>query len=188
MKNDRFLYLLAVILLAAVVITYSNHFNNSFHFDDSHTIVDNVFIRDIGNIPLFFKDGTTFSSLPTNQSYRPVVTTTLAIDYWLGKGLNPFFFHLSTFVFFIIQGLLMYFLFIKIFDLSDEHPINKYIALIVVAWYLLHPANAETINYVIARSDSLSTVSLLYFHWYCLCIHPYAENGIFTLFHFLLRS
>jgi len=173
MKNDRFLYLLAVILFAAVVIAYSNHFNNSFHFDDSHTIVDNVFIRDIGNIPLFFKDGTTFSSLPTNQSYRPVVTTTLAIDYWLGKGLNPFFFHLSTFVFFIIQGLLMYFLFIKIFDLSDEHPINKYIALIAVAWYLLHPANAETINYVIARSDSLSTLfvilSLVLFMYSSLC-------------------
>ena len=37
--------------------------------------------------------------------------------------------------------------------------VNKEItALLAVAWYLLHPANAETINYIIARSDSLSTL------------------------------
>jgi tetratricopeptide (TPR) repeat protein len=35
------------------------------------------------------------------------------------------------------------------------------LALFATAWYLLHPANAETINYVSARSDSLSTFFLL---------------------------
>jgi hypothetical protein len=32
--------------LLAVVITYSNHFRNDFHFDDAHTILNNLFIRD----------------------------------------------------------------------------------------------------------------------------------------------
>ena len=75
----RFL-ILAFILLIGTLIAYSNHFRNGFHFDDSHVIVDNVHIRNVRNIPLFFKDGTTFSSLPSNQSYRPVVSATLAID------------------------------------------------------------------------------------------------------------
>lgn len=158
MKKNITLYLLTALLLTAVIVTYSNHFDNPFHFDDSHTIVNNAFIRNIRNIPLFFLDSTTSSSLPTNQAYRPIVTATTAIDYWLGNGLKPFYFHLSTFILFLIQGMLMYFFYLKIFDLSWEHDWNPFIALFSTAWYLLHPANAETINYVLARSDSISTL------------------------------
>ena len=153
--------ILAFILLIGSLITYSNHFWNGFHFDDSHVIVDNVHIRNVRNIPLFFKDGTTFSSLPSNQSYRPVVSATLAIDYWLGKSLNPFYFHLTTFILFMFQGLLIFLLYFKTFNLSLEHPWNKFLALFATAWYTFHPANAETINYVAARSDTLSTQFLL---------------------------
>lgn len=145
-------------MLIATTITYSNHFENSFHFDDSHAVQSNVYIRDIKNIPLFFKDGTTFSSLPSNQSYRPVVTTSLAIDYWLGNGYNYFYFHLSTFLLFLLQGVLMFYMIRKVLDLAWKTEWNDYIALFASAWYLLHPAIAETINYVIARSDSLSTL------------------------------
>ena len=96
-----------VLLFLIVALTYKNHFHNSFHFDDSHTIENNLFIQDIHNIPLFFKDGTTFSSLPQNQSYRPIVSTSLAIDYWIGKGYDLFYFHLSSFIIFLLQGVLM---------------------------------------------------------------------------------
>ena len=142
-------------LLVAVIAAYANHFFNGFHFDDFHAIVNNTYIRSLRNIPRFFIDGTTFSSLPTNQSYRPVVSTSLAIDYFLGHG-RPFFFHLSTFLLFLLQGVVMYSLYLAIFDRSQRDSANRYVALIAVAWYLLHPANAETINYIIARSDSLS--------------------------------
>lgn len=154
--SKNHIYLL--IILIVTTITYSNHFENSFHFDDSHTIESNVYIRDIKNIPRFFKDGTTFSSLPSNQSYRPIVTTSLAVDYWMGKGYNLFYFHLSTFVLFLLQGVLMFYLIRKVLHLAWQTEWNQYIALIASAWYLLHPANAETINYIIARSDSLSTL------------------------------
>ncbi len=154
--------ILAFVLLIGTLITYSNHFRNGFHFDDSHVIVDNVHIRNVRNIPLLFKDGTMFSSLPTNQSYRPVVSATLAIDYWLGKGLDPFYFHLTTFILFMFQGLLIFLLYFKIANLSLGHPWNKFLALFGTAWYMLHPANAETINYVVARSDTLSTQFLLF--------------------------
>lgn len=140
-----------------MVLTYSNHFNNAFHFDDSHTVENNIYIQNIKNIPLFFKDGTTFSSLPSNQSYRPLVSTSLAIDYWLGGGYNLFYFHLSTFLMFVIQAILMFFLFFKILNYAYKNEWNFYMAAIGTAWYALHPANAETINYIIARSDVQST-------------------------------
>src|SRR5262249_44681929 len=66
----------ALLLIALLVAAYANHFQNGFHFDDAHTIVNNAAIRELQNIPLFFRDGTTFSSLPSNQSYRPLVSTT----------------------------------------------------------------------------------------------------------------
>ena len=161
-KFQTAIYLFFFIVIAAIVtLVYSNHFKNSFHFDDSHTVVNNIYIQNINNIPLFFKDGTTFSSLPSNQSYRPVVTTTLAIDYWMGGGLNPFYFHLSTFIIFLLQGLLMFLFFLKLFSFSSskENLIHGagFTALFAAAWYMLHPGIAETINYVIARGDSLST-------------------------------
>jgi protein O-mannosyl-transferase len=146
-----------ILLIAAVTFTYSNHFNNSFHFDDSHTIVNNIFIQNVKNIPLFFKDGSTFSSLPSNQSYRPIVSTSLALDYWLGKGFNLFYFHLSSFLLFLFQGVLLFFLTFKLFDLSYRNHWNFFIAAAGTSWYMLHPANAETINYIIARSDLQST-------------------------------
>ena len=73
MKEHYGLFItLCFIIFLALVVTYSNHFHNSFQFDDSHTIVNNTYLRDVKNIPLFFKDNRTTSSLPANQGYRPV--------------------------------------------------------------------------------------------------------------------
>ena len=78
--------------------------------DDFHTIVNNAYIRYMHNMPLFFKDGSTSSILPANQSYRPVVTASLAIDYWLGGGYNVVFFHITNFLLFLLQGIGMVYL------------------------------------------------------------------------------
>jgi len=98
------------LLLLAVLAAYANHFHNSFHFDDAHTIETNAAIQDLRNIPLFFRDATTFSALPSNQSYRPLVSTLLAIDYRLGGGVQPFWFHISIFALFVALTLLLPFL------------------------------------------------------------------------------
>src|SRR6267142_3495711 len=89
------------LVLLALLAAYANHFHNSFHFDDAHTIETNAAIRELRNVPLFFRDATTFSSLPSNQSYRPLVSTLLAIDYRLGGGVQPFWFHVSIFALFV---------------------------------------------------------------------------------------
>ena len=82
--NKSIVVPLFIIFFICLFLTYSNHFNNGFHFDDAQTIVDNVHIRTLKNIPRFFVDPRMFSSLPDHWGLRPVVTTTLAIDYWLG--------------------------------------------------------------------------------------------------------
>ena len=162
MSQGRQIAILAAALLLMAVAAYSNSLHNSFHFDDSHTIVNNIYIRNIANIPLFFKDSTTFSSLPSNQSYRPIVPATLAIDCWLGKGLaDTFYFHLSMLTMFLIQGVLMVFFYRTVFDFADSRRANIITALLAAGWYLLHPANAETINYIVSRSDSFSAMFIV---------------------------
>ena len=162
MTTTRLCNLIAAILLILTIAAYANSFHNAFHFDDSHTIVNNLYLRNIANLPLFFRDGTTSSSLPTNQSYRPVVTASLAIDYWLGKGLDDtFYFHLSMFALFLLQGGLMYLLYLKVFGAAHRGGSVALAALLGAGAYLLHPANAETINYIISRSDSYSTLCIV---------------------------
>ena len=100
-----------ILMLGGLLLTYANHFDNDFHFDDSHTIEDNLWIRDLSNTGAFFSDPTTRSTLPTNRQYRPALTLTLAVDYWLGDGLDPFWFHASTFVWYVAQLVAMFFLF-----------------------------------------------------------------------------
>jgi tetratricopeptide (TPR) repeat protein len=55
----------------------------------------------------------------------------------------------------------MYFFFLKIFDLAFKHAWNKYISLLGAGLYGLHTANAETVNYIIARSDLISTLMII---------------------------
>jgi len=157
-------------LVLVVLCAYANHFQNYFHFDDFHAVVGNLFLRDLRNVPRFFADASMASSEPTGATYRPIVTASLAIDYWLGGGLKPFWFQLSTFLWFLVQLVLMFFLFRRIFDYADPHPSNLWTALFASACYGLQPANAETVNYIIQRAEVYSTLgviaSLLWFAAY----------------------
>ncbi|MBS1587061.1 MAG: tetratricopeptide repeat protein [Bacteroidetes bacterium] len=155
---------LGLVLLALLTtVVYGNHFHNTFHFDDSHTIVNNLSIRDIHNVPVFFADGRTMSSLPSNQDYRPGLTTLNAIDFYLsGKPTpDPFVFHISIFISFIVTGLLFFMLLRHILSITSASPYNDWIALLITAFFWLHPANAETVNYIIARGDSFSTLCIV---------------------------
>ena len=149
------------LLLSGLLGTYANHFHNTFHFDDAHTIENNAAIRELRNIPQFFCDATTFSALPSNQSYRPLVSTLLAIDYRLGSGLEPFWFHLSVFILFATLTLSLAFVVYRLLECKVCTPANLWIALAAAGWYGLHPANADTVNYLIASSEVISTLGVV---------------------------
>jgi len=155
LRNKRIL-LLAV--LFAVCVAYANSFQNSFHYDDFHTITDNPAIRSLGNVPRFFTDATTFSVLPANRTYRPMVSTLLAVDYALGRGYQPSWFHYSTFIFFLLLIALLFALYEIILNVVRPSPANLGLALFAAAWFGLHPAIAETVNYIIQRGDLYCTL------------------------------
>lgn len=145
---------LPVLLLLALVGAYSNHFGNGFHFDDFHTINDNPHIRKLSNIPAFFRDPGLFSALPTHQVYRPLVTTSLAVDYHVGGGLQPWAFHASTFFWYCVYIGVLWLWYRRL--LPGPEPL----ALLAAAVYGLHPVSAETVNYIIQRGDLYSTLGV----------------------------
>lgn len=155
-----FLLALAV-LFGAVFLAYSNHFENAFHFDDFHSITDNIYIRDLRHLPRFFTDASTSSALPSNRTWRPLVTASLALDYRLGGGAAPFYFQLSTFLWFLALLAVMWLLFSRILGRVEPSPRNAWIAWFAAAWYGLHPAIAETVNYIIQRAEVLSTLGVV---------------------------
>ena len=147
-------YAFFALLLIAIAGVYSNHYRNSFHFDDAHTIETNVHIRSLENIPEFFANGATFSNLPTHQVYRPLLTTSLALDYVRGGG-SPVAFHVTNIVFFGLLIWTMWRLYTAALDGAWAT------ALIATSIYALHPVTAETINYIIQRGDLLSTLGVV---------------------------
>ena len=150
------------LIIVATFLTYSNHFHNAFHFDDSHTIQDNIHIRSLKNIPQFFYKPEMFSASPAHWGLRPLVTTTLAMDYHWGQSLDPFFFHVSNFSYHLLIVLLLFMLYRHFF--TKSLPYKDWISaafLFATALFALHTVNAETINYVISRSDLLSTLCIL---------------------------
>jgi tetratricopeptide (TPR) repeat protein len=199
--DNKSLWAIAIIGLVALFGIYYNHFDNAFHFDDSHTIVENIYIRDIKkNAKLYFTDARTITPLTANQMYRPVIPFSYGVDYWvsyqLGKGLGdeleamekagkmntpeykalvdkavaspyitrkndqpkPLTFHWSNFFWYLVQGVLMYFFIARLFALSGEGRYMRFFAMFATFLYMFHTINAETINYVCARSDSYSTM------------------------------
>jgi len=92
---------------------------------------------------------------------RPLVSVSIAIDYWMAGSLDPFYFHLSTFIWFVFTAIILFFVYKKILNQAVQNEWTSYCALLLAAWFALHTANAETINYIISRSDVLSTFFIL---------------------------
>ena len=159
--NGANLKKIGIAVLLFVCLAYSNHFTSGFEFDDFHSIVNNEYIRDIKNIPLFFTGIKYSGTNPGNQGYRPVLVTQNAIDYWLAGELNPIYFHAHIFLTYLILLVFLFFFFKNIFNVVLPNKQNNLIAWMAVAFYGLHAANAETINYICMRSDSFSTLCFL---------------------------
>ncbi len=179
-KKKGFLILVGI-SLATLIFAYSNHFSNSFHFDDSHTIENNSAIREI-NFKLFFTDATTFSSLPSNQSYRPLTTLENAIDYKLGNGLNTKVFHIHIFLTFLITCFLIGSFIKKLLDRINFSEDNKYWALLCAVIFGLLCVNAETVNYIIQRAEITAALFVLAGFVAFLSRGIWRKNYIYLLF------
>jgi tetratricopeptide (TPR) repeat protein len=142
--------------LLLVVAAYANFFRNSFHFDDDHVIVENASIRSLANWPRFFTDAHTFSSLPSNATYRPLVTLSFALDYAARHSLDPVPFHTTQLLLLIATAILLAILYTHLFGRG-----YVLLAITAAAIFCVHTANTETMNFLSSRSELISAIGFL---------------------------
>ncbi|MCM3874901.1 MAG: tetratricopeptide repeat protein, partial [Thermoanaerobaculia bacterium] len=147
--------------LALLFAAYANVLGNAFHFDDSHVVVDNLYIRNLANARQFFTDVRTTSALPQNQAYRPLVTLSLAVDYFLGRGLSTRAFHLDQLFLLALLGTALFFFYFRVMEHAAPGAANGFLALFSATLFCVHTVNTETMNLMHARSEILSALGIV---------------------------
>ena len=89
-----------------------------------------------------------------------MITSLNAIDYWVAGGLNPKIFHWHIYLEFLLLLFLLFQFFLQVFKAASGQE-HRYAALFGTAFFAFHTATAETLNYIIARSDGFSTLMVL---------------------------
>ena len=149
----RRVWLLPASILVLAGIFYSNSLDNGFHYDDSHSIVENYHIRSPARIADFFVDPTTFSREPAMAMYRPVVQTTYALNYALGKYL-PLGYHLVNVALHGVVALLVY---LVVSGLTGQRLLGWWGG----AFFALHPVQSQAVNYISSRAEILGALGIL---------------------------
>lgn len=138
------------VLIAAV---YLNSLGNGFHYDDSHSILENPHLRSLTNLPRILVDPQTFSREPAMAMYRPVLVTTYALNYWAG-GYNPAGFRLVNLGVHVLTAVL-------VFQLLGSLLGSRSLAWWGAVLFGLHPVHSQVVNYISSRSESLAAVGVL---------------------------
>ena len=158
----------AVIVVAGTAV-FANSLPNAFHFDDSHSVVENPWIRSFRHLPRWFTDVSSFTVLRENQNYRPLLLASYALNYSMG-GLHP-----VAFRWFNLAGHLgcavLVLLLVRELQRRTRAPGEPgaprdppgaiWVAFLAGAIFALNPLQREVVNYISSRSDGLCAFSYL---------------------------
>lgn len=147
-----------LLLVLACFLVYSNNFQHDYQLDSSYTLLENQAVRHLSNIPRYFVDPSTYTSLREQVDYRPVLQITYALDYWLG-GYETWWWHFTQILLHASVVIGLYFFGRRFADLTgrDEAPLVAFLAALVFA---VHPASSGVVNYLNARSSLLAAAFL----------------------------
>ena len=133
------------LILALTAALYVNALPGAWHYDDFHSVADNLALRSLANVPRFFTDPTTFSANPEMAMYRPVLLVSYAVQYAItGPGVG--WWHLGNVMLHGANACLVGWIGASLIGPAG-----------VAAGYLFaaHPLATEPVNYVSGRSDLL---------------------------------
>lgn len=171
-------FIAPLLIAIAVLLSYSGAPGNAFALDDWHGITDNPSVRDLDKIPSYFRDAKTMSILSTNIDYRPILQVTYAINYNLTKydvtGPHTDSWHWTNILIHMMVSWSIFLLGRRLFGSLGLAPIPGLPAPIADACILAaailfaaHPISAACVNYISARSSSLTTMFVMFsLHFY----------------------
>ncbi|MFC2085422.1 tetratricopeptide repeat protein, partial [Bacteroidota bacterium] len=151
---------------------------NEFVLDDYPIIVENDSIKELDNLSKISD-----WSLLTNK--REVILLTFAVNYYF-HGFELFGYHLVNLVIHILNGILVYFFVILLFNTSVGKSFKfsnnfKLIALLCSILFITHPLQTQAVTYIVQRTTSL--VALFYLSSIMLYVYTrqsWIKNGFRT--------
>lgn len=149
-KKDYFIFLVCAAFLIIGFISYSNILSSPFVLDDFKIISENSALQR--------------NSIFTDVNMlRYIGYVTFALNYKINK-LNTFGYHLLNIIIHIINAVLVFVLFRKVYlhiqqkrDRISSHMIPFFIALI----FLVHPVQTQSVTYMVQRFTSLAALFTL---------------------------
>jgi Tfp pilus assembly protein PilF len=152
---------LLLVLSTVAIGLYSNSAHHTFHLDDSHSITENPALRSLDQVPAYFTDAHTFSTLLTNADYRPVLQLSYALNYAMAGYQMPAWhwtqvaIHICCAFFLCLFTLEL----LKLCQIDDRERLAT--AVLASLVFLVHPTGSGVVNYTSARSSELTAAFLL---------------------------
>ena len=140
-----------IIIAGVTLITYIYIIDGDFVGDDDNVIVKHDIIKTFKNLPVLFSPGKYFVR-SGEISYRPIVTFSYFVDYWLWK-LNPLGYRLTNILLHISTAISVYFLTAFMF--------GRKAALVSAILFAVHPVNVEVVAVPSFRDDILCGLFLV---------------------------
>ena len=131
--DERVTWGFLAVLAIAIGLAYGNSLWNGFYFDDAYGISNNPALRTLRNIPRFFTDPFTLTTVRENVDVRPVLVVTYAVNYAM-SGYSPWSYHVLNLIFHLLAAAL---------------------------FFALAPLNTSAVDYMWARSALLCTLLYL---------------------------
>ncbi len=163
----------ALLLAAVCLAVYSNNFHHEFQLDDAHVLSTNLAVRSLTNIPSYFVEPGTFTSLRANVDYRPVLQTTYALNYRMG-GYDTFWWHFTQIMLHFVCVFGLYALCRRVLTLNEvsadpgmkttaapSTAVLVFVPLMAALIFALQPTESGVVNYLSARSSLLTAAFLL---------------------------
>ncbi|MCA9814648.1 MAG: hypothetical protein KC652_05985 [Cyanobacteria bacterium HKST-UBA01] len=149
--------LAAAILLLAVFFAYREALNAYFTCDDLWHMarLHQAFNGDFNKLFESFY-GPWAGRKSAYLFYRPFTELTLALDYALFQG-EARGYHLANLIYHWLNGLLVFSLSSIIFERLSKKKKQFLIPLLIALLFVLHPANAEPVIWILSRADLVST-------------------------------
>lgn len=166
--------LIILFLFSLTFLTYVNILQNKLFFDDEELIYKNSFVKNLIHFPKYFTTNMIAGAGKISNMYRPILTTSFALDYAIWKN-NPTGFHLTSILLHGFNSVLLYFLIKRLFN-------TQTVALLTSILFIVHPVQSEAVAYAAGRTDLLLTFFSI------LSIHFFLNSIIkqFKLFRFLV--
>lgn len=125
---------------------YLSSFWNTFVWDDEQFIYKNSYVQSF-NLERIFSESTTSGAGIQSNYYRPLTTTSFALDHAIW-GFAPAGFHLTNLLLHIGAGVLLFLILARL-------RLTAFTSFVLSLIFLIHPIQTEAVTYINSRGDSL---------------------------------